>query len=59
FVGIKMLVHDFLPHEQTSLITLVSLAFIAVALGVGIGASWMLPEKHDPEPSPEQEGHPS
>jgi tellurite resistance protein TerC len=59
FVGIKMLVHDFLPHEQTSLITLISLAFIAVALGVGIGASLMLPEKHDPESATEPDSQPS
>jgi len=47
FVGIKMLVHDLLPHSQTGLITLASLAFIAVSLGLGIGASLVLPETHD------------
>lgn len=43
FVGIKMLVHDFLPHNQT-MITLLSLAFIVVVLGIGIAASLLLPE---------------
>lgn len=39
FVGIKMLIHDFLEVSP-----LVSLGLIAVALGVGIGASWVIPE---------------
>ncbi len=43
-VGVKMLIHDFLPHERTSEITLISLAVIAVALGVGIGVSLAIPE---------------
>ena len=47
FVGVKMLVHDFLPHGQTGLITLLSLAFIAVTLGIGIGASLLIPETPD------------
>lgn len=49
FVGVKMLVHDLLPHDQTSLITLLSLGFIAVSLGIGIGASLLRPDKHEPE----------
>lgn len=48
FVGVKMLVHDFLPHEHTGLITLISLGFIAVSLGIGIAASLLIPEKHKP-----------
>jgi tellurite resistance protein TerC len=48
FVGIKMLVHDILPHEQTGLITLISLAFIAISLGIGIAASLLMPEEHKP-----------
>ena len=48
FVGIKMLVHDYLPHSQTGTITLISLEFIAVSLGVGIGTSLLIPEApHD------------
>ena len=43
-VGIKMLIHDFLPHERTSEITLISLAVIAVALAIGIGVSLAIPE---------------
>jgi len=43
FVGIKMLVHDFLPHDQT-MITLFSLALIIIALAIGIAASLMHPE---------------
>ncbi|HET6423483.1 MAG TPA: TerC family protein [Planctomycetaceae bacterium] len=39
FVGIKMLIHDFLNISP-----LVSLSFIALALAVGIGASWIYPE---------------
>ena len=43
-VGIKMLVQDILPSERTSEITLISLAVIAVALAIGIGASLAIPE---------------
>ncbi len=43
-VGIKMLIHDFLPHDRTSEITLISLAVIAVALAIGIGVSLAIPE---------------
>jgi len=43
-VGIKMLIHDFLPHDKTSEITLISLAVIAVALAIGIGVSLAMPE---------------
>ncbi len=44
FVGIKMLIHDFLVVSP-----LVSLSLIALALGVGIGMSWVIPEgKHEP-----------
>ena len=43
-VGIKMLIHDLLPHDRTSEITLISLAVIAVALAIGIGASLAIPE---------------
>lgn len=39
FVGIKMLIHDFLEVSP-----LVSLGLIAIALGVGIGMSWVIPE---------------
>ncbi|MBS0202063.1 MAG: TerC family protein [Planctomycetes bacterium] len=47
FVGIKMLAHDFLPHNQQGLITLISLGIIAISLGIGIGASLLIPETHD------------
>jgi tellurite resistance protein TerC len=53
FVGIKMLVHDLLPHGQTGLITLISFAVIGVSLLIGIGASLIIPEKT------EADGHPS
>ncbi|MBC8112879.1 MAG: TerC/Alx family metal homeostasis membrane protein [Candidatus Saccharimonas sp.] len=43
-VGIKMLIHDFLPTDRTSEITLISLAVIAVALAIGIGVSLAIPE---------------
>ena len=49
FVGIKMLVHDFLPHGQTGLITLASLGLIAIALAIGIGASLLIPESSKAE----------
>ncbi len=39
FVGIKMLIHDFLEVSP-----LVSLGLIAVALAVGIAASWITPD---------------
>lgn len=54
FVGIKMLLHDFLPHNQTGLITIISLGFIALVLGIGIGASLIVPEKehHSSEDDP-------
>lgn len=39
FVGIKMLIHDFLEVSP-----LVSLGLIAIALGIGIGMSWVIPE---------------
>lgn len=39
FVGMKMLIHDFLVVSP-----LVSLGLIALALGVGIGMSWVIPE---------------
>lgn len=41
FVGLKMLLHDVLPHGPET--TLVSLAVIAVTLGVGVGASFVFP----------------
>jgi tellurite resistance protein TerC len=44
FVGVKMLIHDFLPHDRTSEITLISLAVIAISLAIGIGASLAIPE---------------
>lgn len=47
FVGMKMLVHDFLPHGQTGLITVISLGIIAISLGIGIAASLMIPEHPD------------
>ena len=47
FVGIKMLIHDFLHGIPTSLTTLISLGFIAVSLAIGIGASLLIPEAHD------------
>ena len=43
-VGIKMLLHDILPKNKTSEITLISLAVIAVALAIGIGVSLAIPE---------------
>ena len=43
-VGIKMLIHDILPHDRTSEITLISLGVIAVALAIGIGVSLAIPE---------------
>ncbi len=54
-VGIKMLIHDFLPHDKTSEITLISLAVIAVALAIGIGVSLAIPE-HVEKP---EEGEPA
>lgn len=52
FVGVKMLIHDLLPHGQTGLITLISLGFIAISLAIGIVASLMVPEtSHDGEPA--------
>ena len=47
FVGVKMLIHDFLHGIPTSLSTLISLGFIAVSLGIGIGASLLIPEVHE------------
>jgi hypothetical protein len=49
-----MLVHKFLPHEHAGLITLASLGFIALCLGIGIGASLMMPATeaaHEGEPA--------
>jgi tellurite resistance protein TerC len=43
FVGLKMLGHDFVLISP-----LVSLALIAVALGLGVGASWWIPEAEVP-----------
>lgn len=43
FVGIKMIIHDFLIVSP-----LVSLGLIALALGVGIGMSWVIPEHKPP-----------
>jgi TerC family integral membrane protein len=43
-VGLKMLVQDILPADRTSEITLISLAVIAVALAIGIGASLAIPD---------------
>ena len=54
-VGIKMLIHDFLPHDKTSEITLISLAVIAVALAIGIGVSLAMPA-HVKKP---EEGEPA
>lgn len=54
-VGVKMLIHDFLPHDKTSEITLISLGVIAVALAAGIGASLAIPE----EPEKPHEGEPA
>ena len=54
-VGIKMLIHDFLPHNRTSEITLISLAVIAVALAIGIGVSLAIPEP----PEKPDEGEPA
>lgn len=45
FVGAKMLLHDLLPHNQTGLITLISLAVIALTLAIGIGASLLISEQ--------------
>jgi tellurite resistance protein TerC len=39
FVGVKMLI-----HAQAAISPLVSLGIIAVFLGIGIGASWWIPE---------------
>lgn len=51
FVGIKMLIHNFLMVSP-----LVSLSLIALALGVGIGMSWVIPEpKAETEPSSAEE----
>jgi len=47
FVGVKMLIHDFLHDIPTSLTTLISLGFIAVSLAIGIAASLLIPEVHD------------
>ena len=44
FVGAKMLIHKLLHGIPTSLTTLISLAFIVVSLGIGIGASLLIPE---------------
>lgn len=44
-VGVKMLIHDFLPTDRTSEITLVSLLVIAVALAIGVGVSLAIPEE--------------
>lgn len=41
FVGLKMLLHAVLPHGPET--TLVSLAVIALTLGVGVGASFVFP----------------
>lgn len=46
FVGLKMLLHDVLPHGPET--TLVSLAVIAVTLGVGVGASFVFPAPPEP-----------
>jgi len=54
-VGIKMLIHDYLPHDKTSEITLISLAVIAVALAVGIGVSLAIPEPDEKS----EEGEPA
>ncbi|GIX05476.1 MAG: membrane protein [Planctomycetaceae bacterium] len=43
FVGLKML-----SHAWVELTPLVSLLFIATCLGVGMGASWVFPEKEPP-----------
>lgn len=55
FVGVKMLVHDILPHGQTGLITMVSLGFIAISLGIGIVASLLIPQHaeapHESDPT--------
>ncbi len=49
FVGVKMLVHDYLPKDRASqsAITLISLGLIAVSLATGIGASLAIPEKDE------------
>lgn len=46
FVGLKMLLHDVLPHGPET--TLVSLAVIAATLGVGVGASFVFPAPPEP-----------
>ncbi|MBM4076106.1 MAG: TerC/Alx family metal homeostasis membrane protein, partial [Planctomycetes bacterium] len=46
-VGIKMLIHDFLPANRTSEITLISLGVITIALGLGIGISLAIPEEKE------------
>jgi tellurite resistance protein TerC len=41
FVGVKMLI-----HAQIAISPLVSLTVIGIMLGIGIGASWWIPEPH-------------
>jgi tellurite resistance protein TerC len=56
FVGVKMLAHDLLPHDQTGLITFISLGVIAVSLAIGIGASLLIPEA---QPKLQEESDPA
>lgn len=56
FVGVKMLAHDVLPHDQTGLITFVSLGVIGVSLAIGIGASLLIPEA---QPKLQEESDPA
>jgi tellurite resistance protein TerC len=49
FVGIKMLIHAVVEISP-----LVSLSVIGVFLGLGVGASWWLPEGPKPEPTPDE-----
>jgi tellurite resistance protein TerC len=50
FVGLKMLLErDFLPHNAKEVMNFVSFGLITVTLVGGVVASFLFPEKHEPE----------
>lgn len=55
-VGIKMLAQDFLPRERQLETTFFSLAVISLALGAGVFASLVIPEKESHTEQPASEG---